>query len=81
MKKNILNLTKTKISDYVAHAISNFLESTKDIQQCQVNTLIIDECAMSDISFATILKGISKQGNYLKNIIYQGNYFEEKSAE
>lgn len=77
MKKNILNLTKIKVSDNVAHAIANFLESTKNIQQYQVNTLIIDECAMSDINFATILKGISEQGDYLKSIIYQGNYFEE----
>ena len=46
-----------------------------------VSTLILDDCQLTDHSFAIILEGIKAQGNNLRSLVYQNNTLGEESME
>ena len=81
IRSNTLTLSETRVTPSVAMALGQFLEDTADIPEAWVHTLIIDDCQLTDESFAMILRGILYQGGIIQNLHYSKNALGPKSLD
>lgn len=76
-----LFLTECRVSATMAQALGEYLNATKYHPQKITKQLFIDDCGMTDGSFAQILQGLENQGTKIKQIVYSNNDMSYKSVD
>ena len=73
IRNKTLSLIELHLNENQCNILKEFMIKTKNVVSQQIETLIVDNCYISDRNFAIILQGIKEQKGILRKIIFTGN--------